>query len=241
MRSVWRTLAPGTARDIGLVCLADTIVGASFGAITVAAGLPLWLPTLLSVVVFAGASQFMFVAIVASGGNPFAAVAAGLLANARHLPFGFAVGDAIGTGWLHRLVGSHLMTDEAVAFTLAQREPDRRRAAYWACALALFGCWNVGVVVGAIGGASIGDTGAFGMDAAFPAVLLALVLPALRQAGMRTPALVGATVAVVAAPFLQAGLPVLLALLGVLVTRAWRVDPHHRESTPEPIREGATP
>ncbi|MER6876325.1 AzlC family ABC transporter permease, partial [Amycolatopsis sp. NPDC000673] len=88
MRSIWRTLDRGLARDIGLVCLADTLVGVSYGAIAVGSGFPLWAPMLLSLLVFAGASQFMFVGIVASGGNPLAAVAAGLLVNARHVPFG---------------------------------------------------------------------------------------------------------------------------------------------------------
>jgi len=74
MRSIWRTLDRALARDIGLVCLADCLVGVSYGAIAVSSGFPLWLPMLMSLLVFAGASQFMFIGIVAAGGNPFAAV-----------------------------------------------------------------------------------------------------------------------------------------------------------------------
>jgi 4-azaleucine resistance transporter AzlC len=218
MRSIWRTLDRDLARNIVLVCVADAIVGVSFGAITVSAGLPFWLPMLLSIVVFAGAAQFVFVGIVASGGNPIAAVIAGLLVNARHMPFGFAIGDVLGASWLQRIAGTHLMIDESVAFALAQREPRRRRAAYWACGTGLFVCWNVGVLAGAFGGTVVRDTDAFGLDAAFPAVLLALVLPALRDAGTRRAALVGVAIALVTAPFLPAGLPVLLALAGVLVS-----------------------
>lgn len=217
MRSIWRTLRGDLARDIALVCAADTLVGVSFGAIAVGEGLPLWLPVLLSVVVFAGAAQFMFVGIVASGGTALAAVAAGLLVNARHVPFGFTVGDALGGGRLRRFAGSHLMIDETVAFALAQRDPERRRAAYWACGVGLFVCWNVGVALGALGGTAVSDTDAFGLDAAFPAVLLALVLPSLREAGTRRAALVGSGVALAAAPFLPAGVPVLLALAGLAV------------------------
>ncbi|GAA1026780.1 MULTISPECIES: AzlC family ABC transporter permease [Amycolatopsis] len=220
MRSIWRTLDRGLARDIGLVCLADTLVGVSYGAIAVGSGFPLWAPMLLSLLVFAGASQFMFVGIVASGGNPLAAVAAGLLVNARHVPFGFAVGDALGRGLLGRLAGSHLMIDESVAFALAQREADRRRAAYWACGIGLFVCWNLGVVVGAFAGSAISDTDAFGLDAAFPAVLLALVLPSLKDRAARLPVLIGVAVALVATPLLPAGLPVLLALVGVVAGAA---------------------
>jgi len=46
-------------------------------------------------------------------------------------------------------------------------------------------------------------------------VLLALVLPSLRDAATRRAALVGAAIALVTSPVLPAGLPVLLALIGV--------------------------
>jgi 4-azaleucine resistance transporter AzlC len=215
MRSIWRTLERDLIRDIALVCVADALVGASFGAIAAGLGLPLWLPVLLSLVVFAGAAQFLFIGLVGAGGNPVAAVVAGLLVNTRHVPFGFSVGDALGTKWPAKLAGSHLMVDETVAFTLAQDEPPRRRAAYWACGTGLFVSWNLGVVAGAFGGRAIGDTDSFGLDAAFPAVLLALVLPSLDSAAKRRAALAGAAVALAATPFLPAGLPVLLALAGV--------------------------
>jgi 4-azaleucine resistance transporter AzlC len=215
MRSIWRTLDEGLARDVALVCFADGIVGLSFGAIAVSSGLPVWLPMLLSVAVFAGAAQFMFIGLVASGGNPIAAAVTGLLVNLRHVPFGFAVGDLLGKGWARRLAGSHLMVDESVAFALVERDPERRRAVYWACGISLFVCWNLGVIVGAFGGTVVNDTDAFGMDAAFPAVLLALVLPALRDSATRRASIVGAVIALATAPFLPAGLPVLLALLGL--------------------------
>ncbi|MEV6006486.1 AzlC family ABC transporter permease [Streptomyces sp. NPDC051976] len=219
MRSIWRTPEKGLARDIALVCVADAVVGVSFGAIAVGLGLPVWLPMLMSVVVFAGAAQFIFIGIVGAGGNPVAAVVAGLLVNARHVPFGFAVGDVFGPGALRRIMGSHLMVDETVAFTLAQKSPARRRTAYWACGVGLFLCWNAGVVAGAYGGSAVGDTDKFGLDAAFPAVLLALLLPSLSEAATRRAALAGVLIALAATPFLPAGLPVLLALAGVAAAR----------------------
>jgi 4-azaleucine resistance transporter AzlC len=176
-------------------------------------------PVLLSIVVFAGASQFLFVGIVAAGGSPIAAMIAGLLVNTRHIAFGLAVSDVIGSGW-RRWPGSHLMTDENVAFAMGQDELKQRRAAYWAGGIGIFVCWNIGVVVGGLAGSVITDTDVFGLDAAFPAVLLALVLPALRDRSTRTAALVGVVIALIATPFLPAGLPVLLALGGMLFYRA---------------------
>jgi hypothetical protein len=61
------------------------------------------------------------------------------------------------------------------------------------------------------------NTGDFGLDAAFPTVLLALVLPSLADRGTRHAALAGAVIAVAATPFLPAGLPVLLALAGLVL------------------------
>ncbi|MGA8993067.1 MAG: AzlC family ABC transporter permease [Nocardioidaceae bacterium] len=222
MRSTWRTLLsqvdPGTRADIALVCAADALVGASFGAISVSGGLPGWVPVSLSLLVFAGGAQFAAVAVVLSGGSAVAGVVAGLVLNARLLPFGFAVADALGSRRAARWAGAHLVTDESVAFTLGQVDPARRRAAFWVCALGLFVSWNLAVLAGTLLGGLVSDTDALGLDAAFPAVLLALVVPALRDGGPRAAALLGALVAVLATPVLPPGLPVLAALAGLLVT-----------------------
>jgi len=215
-------LGPELLRDIALVCLAVGVVGASYGAITVSEGLPAWTPSYMSVVVFAGASQFLFTGVVAAGGSPVAAVLAGLLVNARHLPFGFALADTVKG---RRLVGSYLMIDEVVAFALAQRDPRRRRVAFFTCGAMLWVCWNIGSLLGALAGTAITDTDAFGLDAAFPAVLVALVLPGLRDRTTRASALLGAAIALALTPFLPSGLPVLFSLFGLVLARPGR----HRE------------
>jgi predicted branched-subunit amino acid permease len=217
MRSIWRTLGPTLRRDLAAVIGAVTVVGASFGAIAVAAGLPWWMPSALSVLVFAGGSQFMVVGVIATGGGIVAAVLGALVLNIRHLPFGLAIGDILGRSWPARLIGSHLMIDESVAFAMAQRDPRRARAVYWACGVSAFVMWNLATLAGALAGQVVGDPDTLGLDAAFPAALLALVLPALREARTRNAALLGAVIALAATPFLPAGVPVLLALGGLVV------------------------
>jgi 4-azaleucine resistance transporter AzlC len=216
MGSIYRTLTGGTLRDIVLACLAVWFIGLSYGAIAVASGFPLWVPAAQSVLVLAGASEFLFIGIVAAGGNPLAAALAGLLVNARHLPYGLALPDVTGPGrgW-RRLLGSHVMNDESVVFALAQEDLPRQRAAYWACGLGVLMCWPAGAVLGALIGSAIRNTGAFGLDAMFPAVILALIMPALRDRVTLRAALAGALIALAATPFLPAGLPVLLALGGL--------------------------
>jgi 4-azaleucine resistance transporter AzlC len=218
MRSIWRTLTPSLQRDTLAMAGAIAVVGVSFGAIAVASGLDWWMPTALSVLVFAGGSQFMVVGVVAAGGGLVAAVAGALLLNARHLPFGLALGDIMGRGFLARAVGSHLLIDESVAFAMSQKDhPRRARAVFWFLGPLAFVVWNVGTVVGALAGQVITDTDAFGLDAAFPAALLALVLPSLKNRRTRDAALLGAAVALATASFVPAGVPVLLALVGLVV------------------------
>ncbi|WP_371577906.1 AzlC family ABC transporter permease [Streptomyces sp. NBC_01314] len=227
MRSLLRTLQahdPALLRDISLVCLAGGVVGVSFGAISVAGGLPVWVPVVMSVVVYAGAAQFSAVGILLAGGGPFAAAATGLLLNTRTAAFSLAVADVLGPGRPARFVGAHLVTDETVAFALAQRDPVRRRVAFWVSGIGLFTVWNVCVLAGALAGTALGDTSTYGLDAAFPAVLAALVLPALReQPPVRRAASLGAVAALAATPVTPTGVPVLLALAGLVV---WRASPN---------------
>jgi 4-azaleucine resistance transporter AzlC len=201
-------------RDAAAIAAAMVAVGASFGAITIAYGLPTWVPFLMSTVVFAGGAQFLAIGLIAAG-NPIAAVFAGLLLNARHLPFGLAVSETVGPRWRDRIIGSHLMTDEVVAFTLAESDPGRRRRTYWLIGLTLFTSWNLGTALGVLLGGASGDPAALGLDAAFPAGLIALILPSLRDRQTRLVALTGAAIAVLLTPVLPAGLPVICALLGL--------------------------
>src|SRR5689334_21848552 len=193
MGTLYRTRA--RPRDVAALAAATLATGASFGAITIAYGLPGWLPFLMSTVVFAGGAQFLAVGLLAAG-NPLAAVFAGLLLNARHLPFGLAVGDALGPRLRHRALGAHVLTDEVAAFTLAEPDPVRRRRTYWLIGATLFVSWNLGTALGVLLGGATGDPDALGLDAAFPAALLALIMPSLRDRTTRIVALTGTALSV---------------------------------------------
>jgi predicted branched-subunit amino acid permease len=232
-------------RDVALVCLADGLVGVSFGATTVAGHLPWWVPVAMSLLVFAGGSQFAAIGVVLAGGSPFAAVAAGAVLNTRLLPYGFAVADVVGPaehpdraragarwGWLIRLLGAQVITDESTAFALRQSDPARRRAAFWTCGLTLFAVWNVSVLLGVLAGSLVRNTNAFGLDATFPAVVIALALPALSDLRTRFSAGTGAVIAVALTPVLPAGLPVLAALAGLAT--GWRP---RRRRTVHPVSD----
>ncbi len=216
MRSIWRTTR-FLDRDIVLACAAVWLFGLSYGAIATTDGFPVWLPAVASLLVIAGSSELLFVGVVAAGGSPIAAALAGLLVNARHLPYGLALPEGIlGRGW-RRILGTHLMNDESVVFALASNGQAAER--YWQCGLGVLLAWPAGAIGGALAGSFIHDTNSLGLDAVFPAVILALIFPQLSDARTRRTALAGAVIAFAATPFLPAGVPVLLALAVVLVLR----------------------
>ncbi|AEA25775.1 AzlC family ABC transporter permease [Pseudonocardia benzenivorans] len=205
----------GDLRDVAALAAAIGVVGASFGALAATAGMPLPMVVGMSLIVFAGGSQFLAVAVVAAGGGAVAAVVGGLLLNLRHLPFGLAMAPVVADRPLGRIVGAHVLIDESVAFARARGTGPRARRAFWACGVSFFLVWNLGTVVGALAGAAMPDPATFGVDAAFPAALVALLLPTLRAADARRVGLGAAAVALAATPFLPPGLPVLVGLAGL--------------------------
>lgn len=216
MSSFWRTLRLGDPlwRAVLSMAAAMAVVGASLGAIAVSKGVPLWLVTLMGALVFAGGSEFLVVGLMTSGAAPVTAVLGGLMLNARHFPFGLAVGGLLGRSRPARLVGSHLMVDESVAFALAESDPARRSRSYWTMGLALYCTWAPSVFVGGLLGQRVEDPGVFGLDAALPAALLALLMPSLGDRPALRAVALGVVVALMTTPLLPEGLPVLAALLG---------------------------
>ena len=216
MWSLHRTVEPDDVRDALALAAAIGLVGVSFGALAAAAGVPPVLTVALSVLVFAGGSQFLLVAVLSGGGSVVAAVLGGLLLNARLLPYGLAMAPVIADRWPARLLGAHMMIDEAVAFSRARGTGERARSAFWLSSIVLFAVWNACAVVGMAIGAAVPDTAVFGVDAAFPAALAALILPSLRRADTARVVLVAAIAALAATPVLPAGTPVLVGLVGLV-------------------------
>ena len=71
--------------------------------------------------------------------------------------------------------------------------------------------------MGVLAGNLIGDPNQWGLDAAFPAMFLALVAPQLRSRRAAMAAASGAAIAVVLVPLAPAGVPIIAASAACLV------------------------
>ncbi len=208
-------------RTILVLWIADILVGLSYGAVTVALGFPWWVPVLLALFVVAGASEFLFIGIVSGGGNPWLATTAGILVNTRHVPYGFVIEPLLGKG-IRKLLGIHILTDESLSFALGDAPVNHRRGAYWLCGLSIAISWPLGTFLGALIGSSLTNPDVLGLDAVFPAVLLALVVPLIRSKEALICVTGGGIIAVVASIFMPSGVAELTSLLMVIVIFFWR-------------------
>lgn len=203
-------------RDAVVLALAVGVVGATFGVLAEEAGLSMAKALALSVFTFTGASQFAAVSIVNGGGSPASAVASALLLAARNALYGPVVGPVLRGGRLRRLLSAQFVIDETTAMASARPDADRARAAFWYTAIWLFVLWVIGTVVGVVVGNAMGDPDEWGLDAAFPAAFIALLVPHLRRRAGRVAAALGGLIALAAVPIAPAGLPILLAALAVV-------------------------
>jgi 4-azaleucine resistance transporter AzlC len=204
-------------RSIWVLGLAVGVFGLSFGVLATTAGLTVAQASAMSMLVFTGASQFAAVGVIAAGGSLASAFGSALLLAARNAAYGVALAPSLGRRTLgRRLLAAQLVIDESTAMAVAQPGRRAREHAFWATGLAVFVCWNIGTVVGAVVGDAIGDPEVLGLDAAFPAGFVALAVPHLSHRRGKVAAVSGALIAVALIPLAPAGVPIVAAALGVV-------------------------
>jgi 4-azaleucine resistance transporter AzlC len=173
----------------------------------------------MSATTFAGSAQFAAASILDTGGEIAAAVAAAVLLNARYAPIGVTVASLFSGPRLRRLVEAQLIVDESWALS---RRPDGafdRRLLIGAGFIFYVG-WVGGTAIGALVGDALGEPETYGLDAAFPALFLALLVPQVRTRRALAAALGGGAIALFLIPFVPAGVPIIAAVAACLA--GWR-------------------
>ncbi len=212
-----RALDARVRRNIWVLGAAVGVFGLSFGVLATTAGLTVAQACAMSVLVFTGASQFAAVGVLDAGGSLGSAFGSALLLAARNAAYGVALAPTMARRSLgRRLVAAQFVIDESTAMATAQPGRTAREHAFWATGIAVFVCWNIGTVLGAVAGDAIGDPEALGLDAAFPAGFVALAVPHLGSRQGKVAAVFGVLIALVLVPLAPAGVPIVAAALGVV-------------------------
>ncbi|WP_330465814.1 AzlC family ABC transporter permease [Streptomyces longwoodensis] len=200
-------------RDALGVGIAVGLSGFAFGVTSAGSGLSVWQTCALSLLVFTGASQFALVGALAAGGNPLTAAAGAFFLGVRNAFYGLRLSQLLALPRVLRPFAAQWVIDETTAVALAQIDRRGVRLGFAVTGLSLYVLWNLTTLLGALGAEAIGDTDAWGLDAAGPAVFLALLAPMLKSGTERTVAGCAVLLGLGLLPVLPAGVPVLVAAL----------------------------
>lgn len=191
--------------------------GFAFGVLAASAGLG-WVAVLtMSTLAYSGGAQAAFVSTLVTG-TPATALLSGALVNLRLGIYGAISARVLATQSLPlRLIGVHFASDETIALTVGAELEDKH-STYWRSGLTFFVVWVSSTMLGTLAGNAIGDPETLGLDAAFPAVFVALLIPTLTTTTIRVAALSAAAATFAVTPHVAAGLPILAAVVAALAT-----------------------
>ncbi len=216
-------------RDALGVGVAVGLSGFAFGVTSAGAGLSLAQTCVLSLFVFTGASQFALVGALGAGGNPAAAVAGALFLGVRNAFYGLRLSHLLRLPGPVRPLAAHWIIDETSAVAMAQPDRASARLGFTVTGVTLYTLWNLTTLLGALGAEALGDPSAWGLDAAGPAVFLALLGSMLKGRQETLVAVLAVVLALACLPLLPAGVPVLVAALAapivLIVTRRKEARP----------------
>ena len=202
------------------IALSVFAYGLVFGMLARQAGLSLAESVFMSGLVFAGASQFAALALWQAPLPVAAIIITTLVVNLRHLLMGAAL-----CPWFSRLsrlkaYGSlFFMNDESWALTMASLSRGEKNAAFLlGSGLTVFVFWLAATIVGGPLGGVLQDPSLWGLDFAFTAVFLALLVGLWKGKSDILPWAVAAVVALAASHWLPGKWYIILGgLLGSCV------------------------
>lgn len=213
MRSVFSITTP--------VLFGYVAIGIPFGLMLVKAGYPWWLSPVMSILMYAGAGQYVAVGLFAAQVPLPAMAITMLMVNIRHIVYGLSLMQQFKTvgRWKPYLIFS--LTDETYALLTGVTPPPSVNPGSFYGSIALLNqlYWITGSLIGSLAGAIIPFSFA-GVDFALTALFTVLLMDQLRRGGNGIPALIGGICAVAALLVVGPGNMLIAALACTLAALA---------------------
>ncbi|WP_128253247.1 AzlC family ABC transporter permease [Falsirhodobacter deserti] len=200
-----------------------TPFGLLFGVVATEAGLTLAQTMGFSILMVAGAAQFVALQLSAENAPTLIVLATALAVNLRLVMYSAALAPLVGKASLwQRLLIAYSLTDQSFALTVdaAERQPrplPHLVAFYAGTSVPTVGLWYVFTLVGAVAGSSIPP--AFALDFALPITFLAMLAPMLRTMA-HVAACLTSVVGALALAFMPYGTGLLVAALLAMIVGA---------------------
>ena len=153
-------------------------IGVVFGAVAVSNGLSPLEASLMSLLVFAGGSQFVAMDLWTHPVSWLALSFSALLVNLRHVLMSASISVHLEqfSGW-RKYAAMLLLTDETWALSEFRAATGRLSLSFYTVVgLSIYLVWNVATLSSSMLGSFMGDPERIGLDFAFPAVFIVLLL-----------------------------------------------------------------
>jgi 4-azaleucine resistance transporter AzlC len=157
------------------VLLGYLAIGIAFGLLLVKQGYPWWLSLVMSLVMYAGAGQYIAVGLFASGATLAEAVLVQFVVNARHIAYGISLFKRFNQAGAYKYYLIFTLTDETFALLsslpagesdtqkcnednnqgIANHSLEERNQFMFFVALLDHGYWTLGSIIGAVAGSLI--------------------------------------------------------------------------------------
>jgi 4-azaleucine resistance transporter AzlC len=202
------------------VLLGYLAIGVAAGLLLADAGYPWWLALVMSLVMYAGAGQYIAVGLFAAGVGLLEAALVQLVVNARHIAYGLTMLKRFNAAGRYKWYLIFAMTDETFALLSSLPEEEDRehhsRAAksrfMFLVALLDHGYWTAGAVIGALLGTLI-PYNMEGISFALTALFIVLMIEQILRVKRPGPFIISALTAVLAVAFLPSRLSLLSAMV----------------------------
>lgn len=168
----------GVRRSIPIL-ISTAPFGLLYGAIAVDQGLTVWQASLMSLTIYAGASQLVGIDLFRHHAAPWMVILSIFIVNVRHILYSAAVGRRVGHFTpFQQAVGFFFLIDPQYAETERKAERDGHVSFAWFMGMALpvYVLWNIESVLGAAFGKLIPNPQALGIDFLLPLYFFGMVM-----------------------------------------------------------------
>lgn len=137
----------------------------------------------MSLFVFAGASQFTAVTLLAGGASAVSIIITTFVVNLRHMLLAASIAPYLeNAGLWRRALLAFQLTDESYALSIRRFQEGTGSTAYLlGTNLSVYGCWQLSTIAGYVIGSAVPDPTRYGLDLIFPLTFLGLLIPLLRD------------------------------------------------------------
>ena len=118
---------------------------------------------------------------MSAGGSAFSAIVTGTFLGGRNGLYGVRMAQILKLKGFKRALAAQITIDESTGVAIAQSELEDQKTAFWYTGFGVYVFWNLFTLLGALGAKAIGDTSAWGLDVASPAIFCAVLFPRLKE------------------------------------------------------------